>query len=77
MSTAPADIIVHVAGIATGADRSAIERRLGAERGVVRAWMSPHARSLAIVEYDPSVTNARSIRRAIEAQGFSAQLVGL
>jgi hypothetical protein len=77
MSRSPATVLVHVAQIATGADPSAIERMLAAEHGVVGASMSPHVRSLAIVDYDPRVVSATAIQRSIEARGLTARLVGM
>ena len=77
MRKTSANVLLYVADIAAGAERSAIERILAAERGVLRAWMSPHARSLAIVDYDPGVTSAPAIRRSVEAQGLTARLVDM
>ena len=77
MTTSPATALVHIAQITTGADPAAIARMLAAEHGVVGASMSPHVRSVAFVEYDPSVVSATAIQRSIEARGLTARLVDM
>jgi hypothetical protein len=71
------DVVVHV-NEPLAADRGArLERALESSGGVVQASASPHARQLLIVRYRPEVMSAFDVLRFVEAQGFTARLVGM
>ena len=46
-------------------------------KGVSRAWVSPRASRLVLVDYDPTVTDSRRILGTIARHGFDARLVGM
>jgi hypothetical protein len=52
-------------------------RKLGCTRGASRAWVSPCAPRLVLVDYDPQQTDTQKILGTIVRQGFNARLVGM
>ena len=46
-------------------------------QGVSRAWVSPWARRLVLVDDDPKVIDSRRILGAVVRHGFDARLVGM
>jgi len=71
------NVVVHVTDRLDAFGRARRERFLGTQPGVARAYGSPRARQLAIVDYDPRATSAAAILRSVQAQGFAARLVGI
>ncbi len=46
-------------------------------RALSRAWASPRARRLMLVDYDPALTDAQTILRACMRHRADARLVGM
>jgi len=55
----------------------ALVTALGRMQGVSRAWVSPRARRLVLVDYDPKVTDSQRILGTAVRRGFDARLVGM
>ena len=71
------DVIVHLGERLGAKDRSRLERALEAERGVARVRTNPRGGQLMVVDYDPQAISALGVLRSVQAQGFTAQLVGM
>jgi len=71
------NVIVHVRGALDATARARLDSLIGTQPGVARAYGSPRARQLAIVDYDPRATSAAAILRGVQAHGFTARLVGM
>jgi predicted O-methyltransferase YrrM len=50
---------------------------LGGLQGVSRAWVSPRAPRLVLVDYDPKQTDTQRILGTVVRRGFDARLVGM
>jgi hypothetical protein len=50
---------------------------LGGLQGVSRAWVSPRAPRLVLVDFDPRQTDTQRILGTVVRRGFDARLVGM
>jgi hypothetical protein len=77
MSATQVNIVVDVKqrlGRDSGAE---LVGALGGLQGVSRAWVSPRAPRLVLVDYDPKQTDTQSILGTVVRRGFDARLVGM
>lgn len=77
MYPSQSDVIVHLDGALSAADRGRLARALEAKRGVARVRANPRAAQLLVVNYDPSAISALGVLRTVQAQGIAARLVGM
>ena len=61
--------VLHVGGVHYASEKTVVERRLGAQPGVVAVDANPVAQT-ATVEYDPAETNVAALTRWIEECGY-------
>ena len=62
-------VVLHVGGLHWASEQGLVERRLGAQRGVVAVAANPVAQT-ATVEYDPAQTNVVALKRWVEECGY-------
>lgn len=72
-----ASVMVDVRQSLSGESCDGLLSALGGVRGVSSAWVSPRARRLVLVDYDPKVVDSRTILGAFVRRGFDARLVGM
>ena len=61
--------VLHVGGLHYASEKAVVERRLGAQPGVVEVDANPVAQT-ATVEYDPAQTNVAALKRWVEECGY-------
>src|SRR5262249_12185350 len=61
--------VLHVGGLSYASEKGVVERRLGAQPGVVAVVANPVAQT-ATVEFDPEKTNVPALRRWVEECGY-------
>jgi Cu2+-exporting ATPase len=62
-------VVLHVGGLQYAGEKAAVERRLGAQPGVVHVDANPVAQT-ANVEYDPTETSVEALRRWVHDCGY-------
>jgi hypothetical protein len=77
MQATQANIVVDVKQVLSRQYSDELVSELGGMQGVSRAWVSPRARRLVLVDYDPKVTDSQRILRIAVRRGFDARLVGM
>jgi len=77
MQATQANIVVDVKRALSRQSSAALVRELGGMQGVSRAWLSPRARRLMLVDYDPKVTDSQRILGTVVRRGFDARLIGM
>ena len=77
MQATQANIVVDVKQDLSRQSGDELVSELGGTQGVSRAWLSPRARRLVLVDYDPTVINSRRILDAALRRGFDARLIGM
>ena len=71
------DIVVHVTNTLDARQRAALLERLDAQQGVTRVRADARTGQLLVVDYDRHEISALGILRCVQAQGYSARLVGM
>ena len=61
--------VLHVGGLFRASEKAVVERRLGAQRGVLAVDANPVAQT-ATVEYDPAQTDVTALKRWVEECGY-------
>lgn len=61
--------VLHVGGLHYASEKAVVEKRLGAQPGVLGVEANPVAQT-ATVEYDPEFTNVPMLKRWVEECGF-------
>ncbi len=64
-----ASAVLHVGGLHYASEKAVVERRLGAQAGVLAVDANPVAQT-ATVEYDPTQTNVATLRQWVEDCGY-------
>jgi Cu2+-exporting ATPase len=64
-----ASVVLHVGGLQYASEKAVVERRLGAQPGVLAVDANPVAQT-ATVEYDPAQTNVATLKRWVEECGY-------
>ena len=77
MQATQANIVVDVKQVLSRRSSAELVRELGGVQGVSRAWQSPRARRLMLVDYDPQVVNSQRILGTVVRRGFDARLIGM
>jgi len=77
MQATQVNVMVDVKQVLSGQSSDELLSELGGMQGVSRAWVSPRARRLVLVDYDPKVINSQRILGAVVRHGFDARLVGM
>ena len=77
MQTNQANVMVDLRQALSRKRGDELESELGEIRGVSRAWVSPRARRLVLVDYDPTTVNAQKILGTVVRCGFDARLIGM
>jgi predicted O-methyltransferase YrrM len=77
MQATQANIVVDVKQALSRLSGDELVRELGGMQGVSRAWLSPRARRLMLVDYDPKVTDSQRILGTVVRRGFDARLIGM
>ena len=77
MQAIQANIVVDVKRALSRRSSTALVNELGGMHGVSRAWLSPRARRLMLVDYDPKVTDSQRILGTVVRRGFDARLIGM
>jgi Cu2+-exporting ATPase len=62
-------VVLHVGGLQYASEKAVVERRLGAQPGVLSVDANPVAQT-ATVEYDPAQTNVAALKRWVEECGY-------
>src|SRR5439155_5386238 len=62
-------VVLHVGGLQYASERAVVERRLGAQPGVLSVDANPVAQT-ATVEYDPVRTNVATLKHCVEECGY-------
>jgi Cu2+-exporting ATPase len=62
-------LVLHVGGLQYASEKAVVERRLGAQPGVLTVDANPVAQT-ATVEYDPAQTNVSVLERWVEECGY-------
>ncbi|HSP73434.1 MAG TPA: heavy metal translocating P-type ATPase [Gaiellaceae bacterium] len=62
-------VVLHVGGLQYASEKAVVERRLGAQPGVLSIDANPVAQT-ATVEYDPAKTNVATLKRWVEECGY-------
>jgi Cu2+-exporting ATPase len=68
-TTAPERVVLHVGGLHYASEKAVVERKLGAQPGVLVVEANPVAQTASVV-YDPAVTSADELRRWVEECGY-------
>src|SRR6266487_7182316 len=68
-TTAPERVVLHVGGLHYASEKAVVERKLGAQPGVLVVEANPVAQTASVV-YDPAVTSAEELQRWVEECGF-------
>src|SRR6266487_4442966 len=68
-TTAPERVVLHVGGLHYASEKAVVERKLGAQPGVLVVEANPVAQTASVV-YDPAVTSAEELRRWVEECGY-------
>lgn len=71
------DIVVHVTNALDARQRAVLLERLDAQQGVSRVRADARTGQLLVVDYDRHEISALGILRCVQAQGYSARLVGM
>lgn len=77
MHATSTNIVVDVKQLLNSDCGEGLLEELGKTPGVTRAWVSPRARRMVLVDYDPSVINSQIILETVSRRGFDARLVGM
>ncbi len=77
MQATQVNIMVDVKQVLSRKSSDELISELGGMQGVSRAWVSPRARRLVLVDYDPKVTDSQRILGTVVRRGFDARLVGM
>ncbi len=72
-----ADVTIHLDQAADEAGRKRLDDALRANEGVVSVHFQAGKEHLMVVEYNPAKTASDDLLSAVQAQGFSAELIGL
>jgi Cu2+-exporting ATPase len=64
-----ATAVLHTGGLNFASEKAVVERRLGAQPGVLAVGANPVAQT-ATVEYDPAETDIAALRRCVEECGY-------
>src|SRR5262249_55398371 len=62
-------VVLHVGGLSYASEKAVVERRLGAQPGVLAVEANPVGQT-ARVELDPEQTNVPALRRWVEECGY-------
>jgi P-type Cu2+ transporter len=68
-TTTTRSVVLHVGGLDHASEKAVVERRLGAQPGVVAVEANPVAQT-ATVEYDPAQTNIVALKHWVEECGY-------
>ena len=71
------NIVVHVTNVLDAQQRTALLERLDAEQGITGVRADAHTGQLLVVDYDRRAISALGILRCVQAQGYSARLIGM
>jgi hypothetical protein len=77
MQATQVNIVVDVKQDLSRQSGDELVSELGGMQGVSRAWVSPQARRLVLVDFDPKQTDTQSILGTVVRRGFDARLVGM
>jgi hypothetical protein len=77
MQATQANIVVDVKQVLNRQSSAELVSELGGMPGVSRAWLSPRAPRLMLVDYDPTVTDSQRILGTVVRRGFDARLIGM
>jgi copper chaperone CopZ len=72
-----ANVVVDLKRAVSRKHGGELEIELGGIRGVSRVQVSPRARRLVLVDYDPETVNSQKILGTVVRQGFDARLIGM
>ena len=61
--------VLHVGGVHYASEKAVVERKLGAQRGVISVDANPVAQT-ATVEFDPGETSVEALKRSVEECGY-------
>jgi copper chaperone CopZ len=77
MQTSQANVVVDLKQVISRKHGDELESELGGIRGVSRVQVSPRARRLVLVDYDPETVNSQKILGTVVRHGFDARLIGM
>lgn len=77
MQTHPSNIMVDLKQSLSPENSDELVSELGNIEGVSRAWISPRANRVVLVDYDPTITDTQHILGTVARHGFDARLVGM
>lgn len=77
MNATQVNIVVDVRQALSPQFGDALVSELAALQGVSRAWVSPRASRLLLVDFDARQTDTQHILHAVVRRGFDARLVGM
>jgi hypothetical protein len=77
MQATQANIVVDLKQVLSRQSIAALVSELGGMQGVSRAWVSPRAGRLVLVDYDPKATDSQRILGTVVRHGFAARLIGM
>lgn len=77
MQATPSNILVDLREALSPEYGDDLVSELGGIEGVRRAWVSPRARRIVLVDYDPTITDTQRILGTVVRHGFDARLVGM
>jgi len=77
MPSTQVNIMVDVHQALSAKSGGELVSELGGIHGVSRAWVSPRASRLLLVDFDPKQTDTQTILGTVVGRGFDARLVGM
>lgn len=77
MNATQVNIVVDVRKALSPQSGDALVSELGRLPGVSRAWVSPRAPRLLLVDFDAHQTDTQHILHTVVHRGFDARLVGM
>jgi len=77
MQTNQANVVVDLRQMLDEKCIGELESELRGIDGVTRAQVSPTARRLLLVDYNPETINSQKILGAVVRHGFDARLIGM
>jgi copper chaperone CopZ len=72
-----ANVVVDLKHAVSRKHGDELESEIAGIRGVSRVQVSPRARRLVLVDYDPQTVNSQMILGSVVRQGFDARLIGM
>lgn len=71
------DLLIHVNETLGSTERASLEEDLRKVSGVIAPRFNRETPHLLLVTYDPQEVDTRNLLNRVEANGYSAQLIGM